>query len=134
MAKVFRVETKNGRGMYNAWYEVGLPTSDNHPCVYEDSLYRENAEKFDPNLVRRNDEGALCWAQEPYGHRFGFQNMEQLRRWIFDDEWIKKLDNAGCVLCVYEVPDFAMIVGRTQVTFAFGSARLLARQPLANIL
>lgn len=94
----------------------------------------ENAEKFNPELARRNEAGNLSWAREPVGHRFGFESMEQLRRWIYDDNWIRKLADEKAVLCVYEVPDIALIKGRTQVTFAFDVATLLDRQPLANIL
>lgn len=133
MAKVFRVETSGGRGMYSVWYELDLGNSDAHPCVYEDSLYMENAEKFNPALVDRRC-GVLKWSTYPVGHRFGFESLDQLRRWIFNDDWIKKLSDVGCVLCVYEVPDIALIVGRTQVTFSFEMATLIERSPLANIL
>lgn len=132
---VHRVEGKNKRGMYQGlWYDIGLPTSDAHPCVYEDSLYRDNAAKFDEDLVRRDPDGKVKWAHEPYGHRFGFEDMAQLRRWIYDDQWVSKLSDNGANLVIYQVPTECVIVGRTQVTFDHTQATELSRYPLANIL
>lgn len=135
MVKVFRVEGPNGYGMYQGlWYNIGLPTSANHPCVWEDSLYCESAAKYDENLVRRSPEGTLNWATEPLGSRFAFKSLEQLRRWIYDDSWIVQLSEAGATLCVYEVDSAHLIVGRTQVTFLAEHSNLFSKEPLGNIL
>lgn len=129
--KVFRVEDKDGRGMYaTAWFKCDLPTDDRHPVVSDDSKYIENLSKVRPDLVNM----AFSYASEPSGHRFGFADMSMLRRWIYNDEWLRMLANVGCVLCVYEVPVDEVIVGYTQVTFNAEKACLVSRNPVDCIL
>lgn len=125
---ILRVETAGGRGMYcGLWYGVcQLPCDSNHPSVDGDTLYQINLKK----------QGHITegWSYEPFGHRFGFLNVDMLRRWIYSDNWIKNLSEHGAVLCTYQVPADSVVVGRTQVTFDFDKAVCLDRKPLASIL
>ena len=122
---IVRVETSTGRGMYcDLWYsKCDLPCDSNHPCTYEDSLYIEN-------LRIAGEAGRM----EPSGHRYGFLDLDMLRRWIYNDDWIIRLSSHGAVLCVYEVPADSVIIGRTQITFDFEKAVCLDRKPLASVL
>lgn len=121
---IVRIESSSGRGMYDSlWFECELPNDSNHPTVVGDSLYQINLNKNHPGCT---------W--EPSGHRFGFLNLNMLRRWVYTDSWIQELSDKGAVLCTYEVPVEFAIVGRTQVTFAFEKAVCLDRKPLASVL
>lgn len=121
---IVRVETSTGRGMYdNLWYAINLPNDRNHPTVTSDSLYQDNLKKNHPGCT---------W--EPSGHRFGFLDLNMLRRWIYTDSWIQMLSDEGAILCTYEVPSEFVIVGRTQLTFDFEKAVCIERKPLASVL
>lgn len=121
---IVRVETSTGRGMYDSlWFECGLPNDNNHPTVCGDSLYQTNLRKGYPGCT---------W--EPSGHRFGFLDIVMLRRWIYQDDWLVAMGRKGGVLCTYEVPSDSVIIGRTQVTFAFEKATCLSRVPLHSIV
>lgn len=121
---IVRVECAKGWGMYNRiWFECSLPNDERHPTVTSDSLYRKNLQKNHPGLT---------W--EPSGHRFGFLDLNMLRRWIYNDSWLTAMSNKGAVLCTYEVPVESVIVGRTQVTFDHEKSVRLSRKPLASIL
>lgn len=124
LVTILRVEDKQERGMYSSiWFECNLPCDDNHPTVGSDSLYQKNLGKDYPGLT---------W--EPSGHRFGFLDTTMLRRWIYNDSWIDSMNSKGAVLCTYQVPKSALIVGRTQVTFNHEKAVCLSRKPLASLL
>lgn len=124
LVTIVRVETADGWGMYNKlWFDCGLPCDDNHPTVIGDSLYQKNLSKDYPGCT---------W--EPCGHRFGFADLTMLRRWIYNDSWIRALSDKGATLCTYQLPKSALIVGRTQVTFNYEKAERLSSVPLASIL
>lgn len=46
--------------------------------------------------------------------RFGFESLDQLKRWIYDEEIRLALHNTGLVVNVYEVPFPYIIIGETQ--------------------
>jgi hypothetical protein len=121
---IVRVEGQTGRGMYDhLWFDCGLPNDSAHPTVLSDSLYQKS--------LAKNGFGHT-W--EPRGHRFGFLNLDMLRRWIYSDDWVTALSDRGAVLCTYSVPVDSVIVGRTQVTFDYEKAVCLYRKPLASVL
>lgn len=122
--KILRVENSIGRGMYSGlWYQLDLPEDRNHPSVGEDSKYQED-------LLEKVGR----WGAEPSGHRFGFLDEKMLRRWIYSDQWIELLSQFGAVLCVYEVAQDSVVIGRTQITFDFEKAVCVERKPLASLL
>lgn len=126
---VVRVETKDGYGMYNnVWFACSLPCDDNHPTIEGDSLYKSNLKAYN------SDRGIFSYYGEPNGHRFGFLDLAMLRRWIYNDKWLVAMGRKGAVLCTYEVPSDSVIIGRTQVTFAFEKATCLSRVPLHSIV
>jgi hypothetical protein len=49
-------------------------------------------------------------------HRFGFESVQSLRRWFFNDIWIGELDQT-CIVGVYDVPSEAVFCGTTQSVF-----------------
>ena len=40
--------------------------------------------------------------REQLNHRFGFENIEQLRRWFFDDDILNKLKEIGFQISIYK--------------------------------
>ena len=53
---------------------------------------------------------------------------------FYNDRWIRNIDEAGGLLCTYEVNSDTTIVGRTQVAFDSKAAKLITKEPLINIL
>jgi hypothetical protein len=127
--KVVRVETRDGQGMYNnVWFECNLPCDDSHPTIDGDSLYKSNLESYN------HKRAIFSYYGEPSGHRFGFLDLNMLRRWIYNDRWLTAMSSKGAVICTYEVPEEFVVVGRTQLTFEFEKAVCLDRKPLASVL
>lgn len=124
--RIVRVEYKGG-GMYRSkagcvWAEVvGREAVDRqaHPIPQEDSGLTEAALGW--------------WYNNPAAARFGFESMAQLRRWLYRDEWVLALSDAGCELVEYET-NGELFVGYTQVIFNIRYATELSRKPLASIL
>lgn len=134
MKQVFRIETVDGRGMYRS--DFGLSVSnllrdggENHPLPDQDSLLLPKVEDKLRDMFKErgldydDKEKLLVWdIQDIYNdfwrsHFFGFGSIEQLRRWLYKDEWLIKLEEYGLVIAVYEVDDEDAMVGYTQAIF-----------------
>lgn len=109
-ATVYRIETKNGTGMcgsggiYNAaGSDAYSPTR--HPGPHEDDKLHE--------ATRDRMNGRMYFDYQPY--HFGFASIDQLRNWVYKDEWLVSLHNDGHVLAVIESED--VIAGYTQAVF-----------------
>lgn len=127
--RVYRVVDSNGEGMYrsstgcSAWRLAGLisEVEYNHPTPEEDGLMVQNY----PAFMRRKGiahRGIYdAWA-ELRTHRFGFESVHSLRRWIYGVGWMQALHDVGCVVQVYDVPVHDVLFGRCQVTFDSATA------------
>lgn len=106
----FRVETTDGRSMYN----VGCPFYDRdiHPAPEEDAGLKD--------FWRIHIEG--------YGgpYYFGFASMEQLRRWVYRDQ--QELADRGLGVSIYQTDDYC--IGDTQMVFRKKTAVLIGRAAL----
>lgn len=107
--KVYRVEDAVSRkGMYHSGAaentSLGLVSSTTHPMPNDDTEL-ERARMANLSLLR-------------FPHRFGFESIESLRRWLYNDTWLTELDGNGCVINVYEVPSDSVLRGTTQLEFS----------------
>lgn len=112
MTTIYRVENANGRGMYRAGgsysalefefdeYIHPMPSSD-------DALMRSIQERGEYNEC-----GSLDYSMDDY---FGFSSLDQLKRWIYRDDWRSKLDAAGFHVSVYSA--VGACIGDTQAVF-----------------
>lgn len=109
--KVFRIEDERGAGMYRSGKSVIFSDicwpDRSHPSPWEDIPFGYSMRAYDrPDIVH---------------HRFGFASLEQLRRWIYKDEWLVELHHAGYRLSIYEVDPYNVIIGESQCAFLFHS-------------
>lgn len=127
---VYRIEWPEGGGFYNGRsYSFAMSLIDDtgddidrHPAPSADSLF---AADYRRKLGPLDNASDLRWA---------FQSLRSLRRWFYNDQWIRNIDEAGGLLCTYEVNPDTTIVGRTQVAFDSKAAKLITKEPLINIL
>ena len=128
---VYRIEWPDGSGYYTgSKFDLEqLPGSQEdeatarHPLPPGDSQWMDNYHRI--GWQRRADTRDLRWA---------FESLRSLRRWFYNDQWVRNIDAAGGLLCTYEVDADTTIVGRTQVAFDQTSAKLITKEPLINIL
>jgi len=106
---VYRVEHKETRnGVYTSGGASMTSTMGSgcnygrHPVYHNDTVLNNLVELY------RIDVWGKC--------RFGFVSIQQLRRWFFNDVWIREL-NGEHVISIYEVPDESVFVGITQLIF-----------------
>ena len=115
---VWRLEDSGGRGMYGEFRDSSYfyyasmgsgeddPAPENvHPLPYEDPLL-----KFAP------------WNSDYY---FGFSSIEQMRRWIYKDEWLSRLAAYGIMLNLYKVPREFCNHGKDQSCFRLSYADMI---------
>lgn len=102
MAAFFRVQNKQGLGLYTAQTaKVHLQElNTKHPSPNRDSKLME-ALGVD-NFLYHPTFGRF---------RFGFTSTEQTLRWIYNREWLASLKDEGFALYEYDCPIFA---GNTQ--------------------
>lgn len=114
---VYRIERdKSKEGMYTCitgkdWYSItnGAQT-DRHPTPWEDSLLRANIIAAGYSMT-----DIACEMH------YGFISIEQLRTWIYKDEWLKGLSDNGFILAEYRSEE--VFVGNTQAIFYRGPRR-----------
>lgn len=109
---IYRVENQRGVGMYKAYAKAcyAMVGSDRHPSPNDDAELR-------PAWHQLLNEGL-------YRHyNFGFATLDQLRSWIYKDEWREELDRKDFYAMCYYVPDEYMHIGATQAIFRKDKAR-----------
>jgi hypothetical protein len=138
MGLIYRIENAEGKGPYQGitgMREPLLPMhySDEHPSPEDDSKLVGNVR----NYMRRQDDERLpeersVWTFIYGDFLFGFDSQDQLRRWVYNDQWMKDLDEAGFHLTVLDVPDDEIIAGYTQAIFKRDSGRQKYRCKLCD--
>lgn len=66
--------------------------------------------------------------------RYAFISEHQLRRWMYNDDWLSDCESLGGEIRVYEVPDKFAIVGTTQCAYLYGKAKLVDKRKPTSIL
>ena len=125
--RIFRVETVEGKGIYRGpdWDGVDESGSDSskHPMPHKDSkLLDENKDLF-----YHIGDGEYRFLD--YDFIFGFSSIDQLRRWLYNDEWLSGLDRQGFVLSIYEGD---VRHGHTQAVINKDTAVLVAQHKISD--
>ena len=121
---IFRVERKDdGRGMYQSGY--GL-----HSCKSYKTEFSRHPTPFDDSLLRDNMRAAGI-GFDFTSYIFGFISIEQLRSWLYRDEWINYLIKNDFILRVYMGE---VIVGHTQAIIKDVSKELFTEISLRELL
>jgi hypothetical protein len=106
---VYRIETKDGQGMYRRDDEITsflFIDDPRHPVPTEDS-----------ELRRQSELRAVSWDWDLCRYRFAFGDINQLRNWLYRDTWLRQLHNAGFVMTEYTCSEDDIIIGNTQALF-----------------
>lgn len=116
--RVYRIANKHDTGMYNTATQISSDVDlVKHPTPYKDSLMQKD-------FLRVINDGDVFYI--PHQYRCGFKNIDQLRAWVYKDEWLQDLHAREFFLKIYEVAHNKVIFGYTQVMFEFESAELIA--------
>lgn len=84
--KLYRITQKNGKGLYRSLAEkIGMPMTESksHPMPRSDSVFMSNVQPF------------LRFDSIPTTLRYAFISKEQLRRWMYNDEWLTACEELG---------------------------------------
>ena len=109
---IFRIESAKGIGLY-AYSKAlhfahgTLVDRHRHPTPSDDSLLVAN--------VRKASSFKFFHIEEYM--RFGFCSVEQLRSWIYKDEWLVKLHEYGLKIAEYKLYNENVHEGNTQAIF-----------------
>lgn len=97
-----------GGGLYDIM--DGRNDAERHPPPSADSQLMEN--------YKKTSVAAITDRFHPYHFNYGFSSIEQLKSWLYQDEWIKQLYAKGYRVMEYDVPDRFCAVGNTQMMVA----------------
>jgi len=115
MPLVYRIEDKNGRGPYQG-YNLNIPgfCTVEHPAPYTEASLKW---KFLKN-------------QESW--YFGFDSLDQLKRWFYNQQWLETLHEAGLRITVWEVDTSYFRASKTQAVFLRKKAVKVSEQPIIH--
>lgn len=112
---IYRIESAKGIGLYSyrkadEFAHGTLVDEHRHPTPSDDSLLVANVREY----TCRN------YFQIEDHMRFGFCSLEQLRSWIYQDEWLVKLHKYGLKIAEYRLYSENVCEGNTQAIFDGG--------------
>ena len=129
---LFRIETKQGRGMYRdangrgTFYSIAEKLGYNLDNYDSDEIHPSPF--WEPNLNFRD----VYEDDEEYDWRFGFGNVEQLLKWTLNSDMRDGLTKAGFVVNIYECEDKDIRVGNTQAIFIKKNVRFVCSGSVSN--
>lgn len=121
---VYRIEDADGEGMYtcNRSSENPIPSTSSsvHPLPRDDSglVYAINRKRDYEDISTD-----VCCFIKDGNYIFGFGSTDQLRGWIYRDEWLWRLQRRGFRLAVFDIEDDNVLVGYTQSIFKRSDAK-----------
>lgn len=119
MAKVYRLETPKGLGIYHLLKGElrGKYRGQRHPGPYGDPQISPKWSQLDSEALHK------LW-------RFGFSSKASLKRWFFCKKDRQKfVDDLGIVCSVYEVPSKFFQRGTAQAIFKEAAAKKVGELP-----
>lgn len=133
---IYRIEDVDGGGMYRGDNSYANPVassnSDRHPLPNDDSLLMDNIS------FRMDQDVDPCDRHQHWTYFledefiFGFASVEQMRNWVYNDDWLVSLDHVGFNLTVYDVPENHICIGNTQAVFRRHEATSNRRYTMAQ--
>jgi hypothetical protein len=133
---IYRIEDEDGGGVYRGdnsdMNPMGGSVSDRHPLPADDSLLQESL-RF---RMRRDLAKEYQWKHWTSfledDFIFGFSSIDQMRNWVYQDVWLRKLDKGGFFLSEFNVPKHHVCVGNTQAVFRRSKATKFHRHTMAE--
>lgn len=105
--------------------------------IYDDVMtmfYSHPGPDDDPGIQMSMSQRDLSFRYDMSGWRFGFNSINQLRKWFYIKEVWAILEKHGFVLAVYHVPEEALIVGERQMVFLKKCAIRIKELPILEAL
>lgn len=143
MARVLRIEGR-GAGMYaSGLWDLAtdyFDRDDKHPAPWKDSrLEALVTQTYSCEEIQEMRSIGVYpvrqWLRDHPETLFGFESVDQLRRWIYKDYWIESMAEFGGELVTYELkPGAFCFVGYTQVMFHGFAAIEVKREPISVLL
>lgn len=112
MKKIYRIETETGVGMYaNLRVAIFMNVPKVHITPKEDrklwealSSYADSDEQEDIEMMLQD-------------FKFGFADIVQLKQWVYEDNWIRRMHEMDLRLVEYDCEDWDVLEGDCQVVF-----------------
>lgn len=121
LIKVYRAENDELEGMYSS--EVSrfmFELQSRHPSPHDD-------------MALKGPWNQICDDDRTSEFHFGFSSIEQLKFWIYMEEWRQGLTEEGFKISVYEIEEAYTLIGETQCVFQTEYAQLDHRLSLLEI-
>lgn len=116
--EVLRLELKSGIGIYR----------DNKDDTDMLSTWNQATNSFRDDTIHQLPTKDRILNYDEYFDRdyiFGFKDIEQYKKWVFDPSWRKNLKKYNVVLSTYEVPKEFVKFGQKQLIFLKEKAKLI---------
>lgn len=131
MIQILRIEDVNGGGLYRGENRDNNPLvlddgelffgSDKHPIPWDDSRLMASYELADQRSKYESADGvSSCYLHD---YHYGFSSPEQMRSWIYKDQWLKDMGPNGFRLAVFEMDERDVLLGNTQACFLRENAK-----------
>lgn len=120
---IYRIEDEDGGGPYRGDNSHLNPfgstsASDRHPLPVDDSLLQESIRFRMGRDLSASDATWIHWSSFlESDFIFGFTSIDQMRNWVYKDEWLYTMDKNGFFLSEFNVPKHHVCVGNTQAVF-----------------
>jgi len=124
LIRFFRLEDKNGLGIYHSVCDNDLSPWDNITNSDESMLQDDNIHII-PSEDKSLGLSFDCIDDESYF--FGFLNIDQYKAWVYNPVWRQKFSQYGIKLSVYEINAKKLKKSQHQVAFRREDAILIER-------
>lgn len=128
---VYRIEDADCRGMYCTDSTIFLPEEFEVDGIHVDAKVHHPTPQNDALIIENMHKQDMCINKY---HQFGFNSIEQLRKWIFNDYWIDKLHKHGFFLSIIQIEERYFIDGNTQVIFDSRQIISKVKKPISMLL
>jgi hypothetical protein len=120
--RFFRLERKDGLGIYHAVCDNNLSPWDNVTGSNDNMLQQDSI-----HIIPSEDKqlGLSFDAIDDEFYFFGFLTIEQYKAWVYNPVWRKKLSQYGVMLSVYEIDTKKLKKSPHQVAFRRQDATLI---------
>lgn len=103
--EIFRVESKDGNGLYSTGFAAKKVSEIHHPCPLDDK-------KFEGIFDRNTND--YKYQKEWY---FAFEKLEDIHSWLMNDYNKNELKEKGSVIKKYIIDENYIIKGNKQIIF-----------------
>lgn len=126
LATIYRVEDDRGRGLYGS---NTCDQTEENESIWIKAIPVQDL-WGDENHIMPHADGLK---DLPRGYRYGFKNLEQLKKWIHKPEWLVGLHEMGGIIKKIQVPQTSVLYGGNQVAYDSGAVVVVSEMSLLSI-